>query len=97
MPRLSEERREERRRHTLFSAWSCFSRTGFHATSMDDVIAATGVSSSAVHRYFCSKDQLIDAAADEALTLVRDVFGRLLERRPTPSPSEGRDPARGLL
>jgi AcrR family transcriptional regulator len=85
---LSEERREERRRRILTSAWSCFSRNGFHATSMDDVIAATGMSSSAVYRYFRSKDELIDAAADEALVLVRDLFGRLLEQRPTPSPSE---------
>lgn len=88
MPRLSEERREERRRRILTSAWSCFSRNGFHATSMDDVIAATGMSSSAVYRYFRSKDELIDAAADEALQLVRDLFNRLLEQRPTPSPSE---------
>ncbi len=88
MPRLSEERREERRRRILTSAWSCFSDNGFHATSMDDVIAATGMSSSAVYRYFRSKDELIAAAADEALALVRDLFARLLERRPTPSPSE---------
>ncbi|MFI5982486.1 TetR/AcrR family transcriptional regulator [Streptomyces sp. NPDC051555] len=88
MPRLNEETMEKRRRHILTSAWSCFSRDGFHATSMDDVIAATGMSSSAVYRYFRSKDDLIDAAADEALTLVRDMFGQLLERRPTPSPAE---------
>src|SRR5882757_11308089 len=88
MPRLSEELREERRRHILTSAWGCFSRNGFHVTSMDDIIAATGMSSSAVYRYFRSKDQLIDAAADEALVLVRDLFDRLLERRPTPTPAE---------
>jgi AcrR family transcriptional regulator len=88
MPRLSDERREERRRHILTSAWSCFSRNGFHATSMDDVIAATGMSSSAVYRYFRGKDELIDAAADEALALVRDLFDRLLDQRPTPTPAE---------
>lgn len=88
MPRLSEELREERRRHILISAWSCFSRNGFHVTSMDDIIAATGMSSSAVYRYFRSKDDLIDAAADEALVLVRDLFDQLLERRPTPTPAE---------
>jgi AcrR family transcriptional regulator len=54
---------------------------------MDDVIAETGMSSSAVYRYFRSKDELIDAAADESLTLLRDLFDRLLEQRPTPSPS----------
>ncbi|MEU9003950.1 TetR/AcrR family transcriptional regulator, partial [Streptomyces sp. NPDC048551] len=88
MPRLTEETTEKRRRHILTSAWSCFSRDGFHATSMDDIIAATGMSSSAVYRYFRSKDDLIDAAADEALMLARDLFGRLLEKRPTPSPAE---------
>ncbi|MFJ3840632.1 TetR/AcrR family transcriptional regulator [Streptomyces sp. NPDC090054] len=88
MPRLTEETVEKRRRHILTSAWSCFSRDGFHATSMDDVIAATGMSSSAVYRYFRSKDDLIDAAAEEALSLVRDMFGRLLEQRPAPSPAE---------
>ncbi|MFD9572190.1 TetR/AcrR family transcriptional regulator [Streptomyces sp. NPDC059982] len=88
MPRLTEETTEKRRRHILTSAWSCFSRDGFHVTSMDDIIAATGMSSSAVYRYFRSKDDLIDAAADEALMLARDLFGRLLEKRPTPSPAE---------
>ncbi|MCM2423862.1 TetR/AcrR family transcriptional regulator [Streptomyces sp. RKAG293] len=88
MPRLTDERREERRRHILTSAWTCFSGNGFHATSMDDVIAATGMSSSAVYRYFRSKDDLIDAAADEALALVRSLFDGLLEQRPTASPAE---------
>jgi len=55
---------------------------------MDDVIAATGMSSSAVYRYFRSKDELIAAAADEALILVRDLFGKLLQQRPVPSPGE---------
>ena len=88
MPRLSEARRAERRRHILTSARGCFSRNGFHATSMDDIIAATGMSSSAVYRYFRSKDELVAAAADEALVLVRDLFDKLLEQRPAPSPAE---------
>lgn len=88
MPRLTDERREERRRHILTSAWTCFSGNGFHATSMDDVIAATGMSSSAVYRYFRSKDDLIDAAADEAMTLVRSLFDGLLAQRPTASPAQ---------
>jgi AcrR family transcriptional regulator len=46
------------------------------------------MSSSAVYRYFRSKDEIIDAAADEALALVRDLFARLLERQPSPSPAE---------
>jgi hypothetical protein len=50
MPRVSDKTREQRRQHILTSAWRCFSRDGFHATSIEDVIAATGMSSSAVYR-----------------------------------------------
>jgi AcrR family transcriptional regulator len=88
MPRLSTELRAERRRHVLASAWRGFSRDGFHATSMDDIIAATGMSTSAVYRYFSGKDELIEAAADEALTLLRDFFTRMLDTEPTPTPAE---------
>jgi AcrR family transcriptional regulator len=72
----------------LESAWTCFSREGFHATSMDQVIAATAMSSSAVYRYFRSKDELIDATVDEALGLSEDLFGRLLDAEPVPGPAE---------
>ena len=67
MPRLSEQTRAQRRQHILSSAWTCFSRDGFHATSMDQVIAETGMSSSAVYRYFDSKEELIRASAEEAV------------------------------
>lgn len=88
MPRLSEDTRAKRRQHILSSAWICFSRDGFHATSMDDLIAATGMSSSAVYRYFRSKEELIDATAEVGLGLVREIFARILETRPTPGPSQ---------
>lgn len=86
MPRISEELRAERRRHVLTSAWSCFARDGFHVTSMDQIIAATGMSSSAVYRYFRSKDELIDATAGEALELIGSLFGNLLAADPPPTP-----------
>jgi AcrR family transcriptional regulator len=88
MPRLSTETREQRRRHVLVSAWRCFARDGFHATSMDDVIAATGMSSSAVYRYFRSKEELIAAAAEESLAQLRELFDRLLAQQPVPTPAE---------
>jgi len=60
----------QRRQHILTSAWRCFSRDGFHATSMDDIIAATGMSSSAVYRYFRSKEEIIRASAEEGVVRV---------------------------
>ena len=88
MPRLSDQTRATRRRHILTSAWGCFSRNGYHATSMDDVIAATGMSSSAVYRYFSGKDELIDATAGEGLVLIRDLFASALTEDPAPTPSD---------
>src|ERR1700739_3310727 len=88
MPRLSEKTREKRRQHILTSAWRCFSRDGFHATSIEDVIAATGMSSSAVYRYFRSKEEIIRASAEIGGARVGDIFGSLLERAPCPPPAE---------
>ena len=87
MPRLSSDTRAKRRDHILTSAWICFSRNGFHATSMDDVITATGMSSSAVYRYFRSKEALISASVDVGIGSIREVFTGLLATRPTPSPA----------
>jgi AcrR family transcriptional regulator len=88
MPRLSDATRAQRRQHILTSAWTCFSRDGFHATSMDDIIAATGMSSSAVYRYFRSKEQIIRASAEEGVVRVREIFVALLDHDPCPDPAE---------
>jgi len=87
MPRLSDKTREQRRQHILTSAWRCFSRDGFHAASIDDVIAATGMSSSAVYRYFRSKEEIIRASAEIGVARVRDIYLALLERDPCPTPA----------
>src|ERR1700752_3472343 len=86
MPKLSETTRETRRRHVMVSAWKCFSRKGFQATTMDEIIAETGMSSSSVYRYFTGQDELIGSAAEESLTTTRGVLVELLERRPVAGP-----------
>jgi AcrR family transcriptional regulator len=73
-PWLSDKTREQRRQHILTSAWRCFSRDGFHATSLEDVIAATGMSFGAVYRYFRGKE-IIRASA---LRGFKDLGGRRL-------------------
>src|ERR1700760_3195800 len=40
MPKISETTREARRRHVMVSAWKCFSRKGFQATTMDEMIGS---------------------------------------------------------
>jgi AcrR family transcriptional regulator len=88
MPKLSEDAWETRRRHVMVSAWKCFSRQGFQATTMDEIIAETGMSSSSVYRYFAGKDDLIASAAEESLSVTKGVLDELKERHPVPGPRQ---------
>ena len=65
MPAVTEEHREARRRQILDAAVDCFTREGFHRTTMQDIISAAGLSAGAIYGYFESKDQIIEAIADE--------------------------------
>jgi AcrR family transcriptional regulator len=55
---------------------------------MDDIIAATAMSSSAVYRYFRSKEEIIRASAEEGVVRVGEIFVALLDRDPCPDPAE---------
>ena len=66
MPRVTAAHRERQRDRILQAAEECFARSGFQATSMDEVIAAAGMSSSTVYRYF----------PEGKCSLVREVLAR---------------------
>ena len=65
MPKISDAKREARRRQILEAALSCFSENGFHQTGMADIVRRSGLSQGAVYLYFQSKDDLIEALADD--------------------------------
>jgi AcrR family transcriptional regulator len=65
MPRVSEAHLAARREQILDAARTCFLRNGFHATSMQDVIAEAQLSVGAVSRYFRSKDEIVAAIAEQ--------------------------------
>jgi AcrR family transcriptional regulator len=88
MPRITEERRAARRRHVLHAARLCFQREGLHATTMDDIIRASGLSAGAVYGYFKSKDELILAAIDGAMSDMIDVLRPMFRSEPLPPPGE---------
>ncbi len=77
MPRVSQQHRDARRDQILSAARRCFLRDGFHATSMQDLFAESGLSAGAVYRYFASKDDVILAIAEdnmhEVLALINQV------------------------
>jgi AcrR family transcriptional regulator len=78
MPKVSEQHLAARREQVLRAAWACFSRNGFHATTMADVITESGLSAGAVYRYFDSKAALVRATADRALGEVGGTLAELL-------------------
>jgi TetR/AcrR family transcriptional regulator, transcriptional repressor of aconitase len=88
MPKISDARRAARREQILNAAWSCFQREGLHATTMDDIIAASGLSAGAVYTYFRSKEALILAAVTVSLSGIRELLDPLLQRDPLPSPEQ---------
>src|SRR5262245_61481143 len=67
MPKVSQEHLDRRRQQILDAAGGCFARQGFHATSMQDIFAAAGLSAGAVYRYFPTKTGLIREIAVQAL------------------------------
>jgi AcrR family transcriptional regulator len=79
MPRVSQEHRAARRRQILDAARRCFVRNGFHATSMQDVLAEANLSAGAVYRYFRSKEDIVEAIATEALAELTAAFEAMFD------------------
>lgn len=67
MPKISEERREERRTEIVEAAARCFRRTGFQRTSMADIIQESGLSAGAIYGYFSGKQEILEAVAGEVI------------------------------
>jgi AcrR family transcriptional regulator len=86
VPRLTDEYRERRRRLIETRAFACFARDGFQGTSMDDIVAASGLSAPAVYRYVGSKEELIVSAAVESVRQVDRAMAALLDLDPVPGP-----------
>ena len=60
MPKVLPEYLELRRQQILDAAASCFSRRGFHQTTMQDICREVELSPGAVYRYFPSKESIIE-------------------------------------
>ena len=80
MPRVSQGYLDRRRDEILAAALRCFAREGFHRTTMQDIVAESGLSPGALYRYFAAKEELIAAIATRhhaaELALLRDASER---------------------
>ncbi|NEE00968.1 TetR/AcrR family transcriptional regulator [Phytoactinopolyspora halotolerans] len=91
MPRVSEAHLVARRQQILEAAWRCFARNGFHATSMQDIFAESGLSAGAVYRYFPSKLELVKATAGTITEGVGEIFETIAHADPVPTPAQSLD------
>jgi AcrR family transcriptional regulator len=53
---------EERRAQIVKAALACYTRQGYVNTTMDDIVAESGLSKGAIYWYFKSKDDVFQAA-----------------------------------
>jgi AcrR family transcriptional regulator len=88
VPKISDDKRSDRRRQIAEAALRCFMRNGFEATSMGDIIAESGLSAGAIYLHYENKQDLIRR-------VVRDVFieratelAELAKRDPLPDPAQ---------
>ena len=70
-----------RREHLIDTAIVLFAEHGYHATGIDAILAAAGVSKKTLYRHFRSKDELILAALKKYDGLFRNDFMRQVEAR----------------
>jgi len=82
MPKVSQQHRDARREQILAAARRCFLRDGFHATSMQDLFAESGLSAGAVYSYFASKDDVIVAIAEQNISGVTEMIHAIATQQP---------------
>ncbi|AXK35454.1 TetR/AcrR family transcriptional regulator [Streptomyces armeniacus] len=77
---------DARRRQILRGARACFTRNGFHATSMQDILREAGLSAGSVYRYFRGKDDIVAVIVAEALESVHEAYTAVVTSDPPPRP-----------
>ena len=73
MPKVTDAHMEARRQQIMEAAQACFSRQGFHHTSIQDICQEAGLSPGAVYKYFSSKDHIITASCLECQQGIADL------------------------
>lgn len=69
MPKVSQAHLDARRAQIIAAASRCLLRAGLHATTIQDIVRESGLSAGAIYSYFASKDDIIEAIADDRHTV----------------------------
>lgn len=71
MARVTNEHIEARKNQILDAAWTCFARSGYHRTTMQDIATEAGISAGAIYRYFDGKEAVLAAINQRSQELGR--------------------------
>lgn len=85
MPKTSAAAKQARQEQILRAAVRCFARKGYYATTVEDLVAETGLSRGALYLYFPNKEALYLALADRWNCGLEEA----VQRRLTPGLSPG--------
>lgn len=69
-------RGRRRRRSIIDAAAELFAQRGFHATGIDDIGAAAGITGPGIYRHFAAKEDLLIAVLDRMWERLRDALER---------------------
>ena len=78
-PKLKPETLEERREQILQAALTCFSRKGYHQTTMDDIVHEAGLSKGGVYWHFGSKKELFLALFEPFMDATEQIMLTAME------------------
>ena len=76
---FDDEAQAERRNRILDAAETCFVRSGFHRTTMQDVASEAAMSPGNLYRYFRSKDAIVGGLAERDRAQMAHDFALLAE------------------
>lgn len=83
-PKARKKRRPHRRDEILTAATRLFADKGYHATGMDDIGAAAGITGPAIYRHFKSKEDILETLMIERSTAVVARADEIVSEAATP-------------
>jgi AcrR family transcriptional regulator len=78
-PKVAAERKDERRMQILQAAMGCFAEKGYHLTTMDDIVAASGMSKGSIYWYYKSKKEILMSMMEVAFADIGEAAAGILD------------------
>jgi AcrR family transcriptional regulator len=76
-PRTPARRPRDRKERILAAAIECFYQRGYHATGMEEIAAAVGITAAALYRHYPNKQELLSRAVLDGLVELRQATARV--------------------